>query len=365
MNDDAGNSVKIYIVLYTCLGLRCIHLDLVPDFTLNSFLQSFRRFCNTYRVSKSIYTDNAQYFIASRNYLEKALLEDEFQAHLRENGITHKTIPAYANWMGGVYERQIKTVKQCLYKTLGKAKIKYFDLLTVLSDILNSINNRPLTYVYSDVNEIEPLTPNKILKLHTNPRLELLHNYREVDPLWEPSSKDNLHAGLNKTLNAQQQLYEAFRRQWYSQYLLSLRESSRDVFQTNWNDRIAVNSIVQVSSANKPMIFWQLGRVVKLIHGDDGKVRSAILKMPNKKTAHYSVKHLFTLEIQSTHLGEHQDSSTTLPQTILGDDEHVPVTNKETQPSTSALKRPQRKAAVVQREQLQENIKRGLLQTDF
>ena len=131
MNDDAGNSVKMYIVLYTCLGLRCIHLDLVPDLTLNSFLQSFRRFCNTYRIPKSIYTDNAQYFIASRNYLEKALLEDEFQAHLQENGITHKTIPAYASWMGGAYERQIKTVKQCLYKTLGKAKIKYFELLTV------------------------------------------------------------------------------------------------------------------------------------------------------------------------------------------------------------------------------------------
>ena len=28
VNDDAGNSVKMYIVLYTCLGLRCIHLDL-------------------------------------------------------------------------------------------------------------------------------------------------------------------------------------------------------------------------------------------------------------------------------------------------------------------------------------------------
>ena len=120
-------------------------------------------------------------------------------------------IPAYASWMGGVYERQIKTVKQCLYKTLGKAKIKYFELLTVLSDIQNSINNRPLTYVYNDVNEIEPLTPNKILKLHTNPRLELFHNYREADPLWEPSSKGNLHAGLNKTLNAQQQLTQSLR----------------------------------------------------------------------------------------------------------------------------------------------------------
>ena len=53
-------------------------LVFVPDLTLNSFLQSFRRFCNTYRVPKFIYTDNAQYFIASRNYLEKALLENEF-----------------------------------------------------------------------------------------------------------------------------------------------------------------------------------------------------------------------------------------------------------------------------------------------
>lgn len=42
-------------------------------------------------------------------------------------------------------------------------------------------------------------------------------------------------------------------------------------------------------------------KVVKLVYGNDGKARSAILKMPNKPEAHYSIKHLYLLEIEQTH----------------------------------------------------------------
>lgn len=39
------------------------------------------------------------------------------------------------------------------------------------------------------------------------------------------------------------------------------------------------------------------------MYGDDGKVRSALLKTPNKQRAHYAVNHLYPLEIQTTHGG--------------------------------------------------------------
>jgi hypothetical protein len=55
INNSEGEPTKMYIISYTCLAIRSVHLDLVPDITLQSFIQSFKRFCNVYCVPQSIY----------------------------------------------------------------------------------------------------------------------------------------------------------------------------------------------------------------------------------------------------------------------------------------------------------------------
>ena len=52
--------------------------------------------------------------------------------------------------MGGILEQMIRCTKRCLRKTLGNARINYQDLLTILNEIENVLNNRPLTVVYYD-----------------------------------------------------------------------------------------------------------------------------------------------------------------------------------------------------------------------
>ena len=50
-------------------------------------------------------------------------------------------------------------------KTLGNLRVNYQDLLTILKEIENVLNNRPLTVVYYD-ELLQPLTPNKLLYGH-------------------------------------------------------------------------------------------------------------------------------------------------------------------------------------------------------
>ena len=47
-------------------------------------------------------------------------------------------------WTGGFFERMIESVKLCLKKVLFNARLNYEELLTVLKEIENIINNRPL-----------------------------------------------------------------------------------------------------------------------------------------------------------------------------------------------------------------------------
>ena len=353
VEDASGNMQKMYIVLYTCLAIRSIHLDLVPDLTLKSFLQSFRRFCSTHGVPDSLYTDNAKQFLASQKVLSNIFTSDEFQEHLTQQNIKHRTIPVYASWVGGVYERQIKTVKHCLYKTVGRAKLGYFELLTQLSEIQNMVNSRPITYVHSDIDEIEPLTPNKILKLHTNPRLLLVSNSEEDDPLWT-STPDDVHQQLNKTLQEQQKLQDNYKNRWYSEYLLGLRETTRDIFHTKWEDKIAVGDVVLINTKNRPRVFWLMGRVIQLLHGDDGHVRQVLLKTSAGRTERYSVAHLYPLEIQSTHTGQ-TTAGSRHPEVPVG---HASAA--EPAPESQVTRRPKRQAALRQDQLVKSLINQGL-----
>ena len=64
--------------------------------------------------------------------------------------------------VGWSFERMIKSTKRCPRKVVGRAKLYYYELLTVLIEIEGVINSRPLTYLSSDDLD-EPLTPSHFL----------------------------------------------------------------------------------------------------------------------------------------------------------------------------------------------------------
>ena len=63
-----------------------------------------------------------------------------------------------APWWGGFFERMVASVKDCLRKTLGNARLSYEELLTVLAEVECTLNARPLTYEYNEVDQ-QVLTP--------------------------------------------------------------------------------------------------------------------------------------------------------------------------------------------------------------
>ena len=75
----------------------------------------------------------------------------------------------------------VRSVKRCLKKVLGEATVRFDELLTILKEIENLCNCRPLTYIYDD-NIIKPLSPNHLIHgraLAT--RCEDIVNMKETD----------------------------------------------------------------------------------------------------------------------------------------------------------------------------------------
>ena len=311
VKSNAGN-VKMYLLIFTCLNIRAIHIEIVPDMSVNSFVLAMCRFTNMYGIPTHIYSDNAKTFIAGCDLLETVFASDEFKEHFQIYNIKHITIPLYSAWVGSTWERLIRTIKSCLYKTVGRAKIDYFDLLTVISDIKAAVNIRPLTYRCSS-DKLEPITPNCFL--HPNANSNIIID-QEDPALWnsEPLSRTD----LVESLNVRQILFNNFREMWYENYLLSLRGQCRNLHETHFINKIKVDDVVLIKQPNKPRPFWLLGRVKQLVYGADDKIRSAHVKRGDGSLQLHSIKHLYPLELTLTHSHQPQVSEDHLESVSTG-----------------------------------------------
>ena len=143
-------------------------------------------------------------------------------------------------------------------------------------------------------------------------------------------------------------MFSHFKELWYNSYLLSLRETCRDLHQVNWN-KISVDNIVLVELLNNSLPCWVLGCVLEFIRGHDDKVRSVKLKRGDGVVAHHSINHLYPLELLLAHNPHFQNNDSTqtgsnvIPQDIVpdvssGDDS---LNRNQTAPGDDSLNRSQ------------------------
>jgi hypothetical protein len=295
-DSQTSTSSKMYILIFTCLNVRAIHIDLLPDMSAQTFLLSFQRFTNMHGIPAKLYSDNAKSFGVGGDILHQSMSSNMFNEHMKMNNIQHHKIPLYSAWVGSTWERLIRVVKSCLYKTIGRAKLNYFELLTSLSTIKNVINSRPLTYRSSE-NNFEVISPNSFLKPYGNSNIQFQSNN---DLIWDRKT-DYLQSELATTLEIQDEVLEHFRQLWFDNYLLSLRETSRNLYQSDWTNRIKLGQVVLIKVPNKTRPFWNLGRVMEIIIGYDNKIRSVLIKKSDGQLYHYSISHLYPLELSLTH----------------------------------------------------------------
>ena len=64
--------------------------------------------------------------------------------------------------MGGLFERLIKSMKRCLRKMIGQARLPCDEMYTAVVEVESILISRPLSYTMSN-NIEEPLTPSHLL----------------------------------------------------------------------------------------------------------------------------------------------------------------------------------------------------------
>ncbi|UYV76893.1 hypothetical protein LAZ67_14002313 [Cordylochernes scorpioides] len=285
---------KVWVAAFTCAVYRAIHLELVKSLETGVFMMALHRFiCRRGRPEK-IYSDNGTNF-AKLNRIFKRLDWTRIERETSIKRIQWIFIPPSAPWWGGFWERMVRTIKEMLIKMLGHRKLKYVQLQTALFEIESIINNRPLTYVSEDDNDLKPLTPN-----------EFLQNGPESSfPEFENLKPEMLHTRYRELGQLKRELKQRF----LKEYLGALIQKSENIDRR----QLKVGDVVLIGQENLKRMFWLKGRIVNLIPGKDGIVRVAHVKT-STGTLIRALQRLHPLEISSNVKTIQMDNSNTEPQ---------------------------------------------------
>ena len=129
-----------------------------------------------------------------------------------------------APWMNGFYERLVSLVKRALRKTLSRKLLDFVQLQTILKEVESTVNSRPLVYVSDNIASNITLTPNHFLSLNPNTGIqELEYDANDKDHRPYESTTERLLETWKKG-----KLLNVFWKLWRDEYLLSLREQTKN-----------------------------------------------------------------------------------------------------------------------------------------
>ena len=254
---------KRYGCIFTCFTTRAIHIEKLASLDSDSFVNALVRFTARRGNPERIYSDNGTNFVGANKEIGEAInhWNSTMQEHLLMKHIEWRFNPPSSSHMGGVWERQIRTVRKVMNVLLQNQVLDDERLDTLFCEIESVVNGRPLTPVSGDCNDLEPLTPNHLL---------LLRGCSQVVP-GGYGEKDTYRRRWRHV----QFIADAFWKRWLKEYLPTLQPRQK------WTDikrNIAEGDIVLIMDEQVPRRTWPLARVMKTFPGNDGLVRSAEVK---------------------------------------------------------------------------------------
>ncbi|XP_051813869.1 uncharacterized protein LOC127536725 [Acanthochromis polyacanthus] len=258
---EGRKEVKRYGLLFTCMCSRAIHIEVLDDLSTDCFLNALRCFIAIRGNVTQLHCDQGTNFIGARN----EFLTQATQEKVKELGISFIFNPPASSHMGGVWERQIRTIRNVLRSILDQSasRLDTSSLRTFMYEAMAIVNSRPLSVeCINDPVGPEPLTPNHILTMKSaiisSPPGEFV--------------REDLY--LQKRWKRVQYLANVFWTRWRKEYLLNLQQKSK---WTKNRRNTRINDIVLLQEDSVPRNQWKLAKVVEVTPGADGRVRKVKL----------------------------------------------------------------------------------------
>ena len=92
---------KVYVCLFTCGLTRAVHLEVVTDLNVETFMQAFRIFVCRKSLPQVMISDNASTYTSAAKEIEQLITATKLNETLSLRGVRWQFIPKRAPWYGG------------------------------------------------------------------------------------------------------------------------------------------------------------------------------------------------------------------------------------------------------------------------
>ena len=171
-------------------------------------------------------------------------------------------VPAEGQHQNGLSESLVKSTKRSIMHKIGGNTLTFAELQTVLYEIANIINSRPIgIFTGSDPEQPRAITPNDLI---------LGRSAGEV-----PHGPFDNCRSVNRRFRFLQNLVTEWWDSWYAVVLPSLVPSYK------WRQRhrnVKEGDVCLIRYKKEKRATYRLGRVTEVEKGEDGLVRKAVLK---------------------------------------------------------------------------------------
>ena len=233
--------------------------------TSDSFIQAFSRFVSRRGSPVEVFSDNGTNFRGAEVEIKTALEKwniDRIDNCLRRRGVTWHFNPPLASHAGGVWERIIRSIRKIFRSLLGVQLVHDETLLTFMAEVEKILNDRPLTPPSSDPQDLEPLTPSKLLLLRPN-------------VCQSPTETSDVVSYASKRWKQAHYLADVFWKRWIREYIPALQLKQK------WlrpRPSLAVGDLVLVVDEASPRGFWTKGIVQEVFPDKHGFVRQVLVR---------------------------------------------------------------------------------------
>ena len=287
---------KRYGIIFTCMNSRAVHIEIAHTMDTSSCIDAIRRFTARRGNVKEIRSDNGSNFVGANNELSRCLQEmdeQKIQNFATSRGFKWQFNPPAASHHGGAWERQIRTIRKLLSAILNEQHLKTCksdeQLHTLMCEIEETLNSRPLTKASDDPNDFDVITPRDLLLLRPTASLP-------------PGQFNERDIYSRRRWRQMQYFADLFWKRWLKEYLPELQRRQRWL-QPQRN--LQEGDVVLIVDDTTPRNSWPMGRVQQVHLDKRGLVRSATVKTKSTILMRPVTKIVMLLE-QEDNLRSHQ-----------------------------------------------------------
>ena len=280
---DGEKWVKVYLLIFGCLGTRNINIEIMRNATASELLRTFILHCSHTCIPSFVASDLALIFTVNGNFLQKwflsAVQSDLMQNFLSDYKITWKTnSTGYVPFQTGHIESLLKIVKNCFYKTFGthffRKKIDLPEFECLISQIVATVNARPMLPIYGSSTLI--ISPIDLWRV--GGALQILPDLPKNPPFQVQKGAETLMTEMASRISENSKiLFKNF----YKFYLNSLPTFQKPDFRQDKNAiqrEPVVGEVIHIQQQYIHRLRWPIGIIIEVFRSPDGKIRSCLVK---------------------------------------------------------------------------------------